>query len=139
MYKRQQRPFTADRTRPPEADFGHYRSWEQVLNENGPFDNPNFNYSLGMVFAVNSLYRQAAGQFHRTAELDPAFAPALLMLSSIYGLGNRYDEALAIIAQTRTNQGFNLLPPNEQVELAINEAGARLGGSASMDLFWAES
>ena len=122
-----QRPFTADRTRPPEADFGHYRSWEQVLNENGPFDNPNFNYSLGMVFAVNSLYRQAAGQFHRTIELDPAFAPALLMLSSIYGLGNRFDEALAIIAQTRTNRGFNLLTPNEQVELSISEAGARLG------------
>jgi len=120
-------PVLTDRTRPPEAYFGRYGSWEQVLNENGPFDNPNFNYSIGMVFAVNSLYRQAAGQFHRAVQLDPTFTPGLLMLASIYGLGNRFDEALDVISQIRTNRGFNLLTPNEKVELSLGEAGARLG------------
>jgi tetratricopeptide (TPR) repeat protein len=120
-------PVRGDRTRPAEAELGRYGNWERALNENGPFDSPNFNYSVGMVFAANSLYRQAAGQFNRAAELDSTCTPALLMLGSIYGLGNRYDEVLAVVSQIRTNAGFKLLTPNERVELAINEAGARLG------------
>ena len=117
-----------DRSHPPEADFGH-QTWDQVLNENGPFDSPSYNYALGLVFAVANppLYRQAAGQFNRAAQLDPTFAPALLMVSSIYGLANRYEDALLAVGQVRTNQGFQFLTPNEKLELSLNEAGARLG------------
>jgi tetratricopeptide (TPR) repeat protein len=119
---------TADRSRPPEAAFGRYRGWETVLNENGPFDNPDFNYGLGLFFAVANppLYRQAAGQFNRAAELDPSFTPAMLMLASVYGLGNRFEETLSLISQARTNRGFNLLTPNEKLELSLSEASARL-------------
>lgn len=120
-------PVKADRTRPAEADLGRYGNWERALNENGPFDHPNFNYSVGMVFAANSLYRQAAGQFNRAIELDPTFTPALLLLGSIYGLGNRHEEALEVISQIRTNAGFKLLTLNERTELSLSEAGAHLG------------
>lgn len=120
-------PIVADRSQPPEAYLGRNGSWEQAITENGPFDHPDLNYPLGMVFAANSLYRQAAGQFHRAYQLDPSFTPALLMLSSIYGLGNRWDDVLSLVNQVRTNRGYASLTPNEKTELAIGEAGAYLG------------
>ena len=43
-----------------EDEFGKYRNWDQIIGENGPFDEPNFCYEQGRVFVRNNLYRQAA-------------------------------------------------------------------------------
>ena len=48
-----------------EDEFGKYRNWDQIIGENGPFDEPNFCYEQGRVFVRNNLYRQGAAQFER--------------------------------------------------------------------------
>ena len=52
-----------------EDQFGKYRNWDQIINENGPFDEPSFCYEQGRVFVRNNLYRQGAAQFARVKRL----------------------------------------------------------------------
>jgi tetratricopeptide (TPR) repeat protein len=79
-----------------EEQFGKYRSWDQMMNDNGPFDEPNFCYPQGLLFARSRLYRQAAQQFARVKALAPDNFPARLSLAQLYILARMPDEALKI-------------------------------------------
>ncbi len=48
-----------------EDRFGKSRSWEEVLTQNGPYDEPTLTYAQGYVFARGGLVRQAAQAFAR--------------------------------------------------------------------------
>ncbi len=48
-----------------EDQFGKSRSWEGVLSQNGPYDEPSLTYAQGFVFARGGLIRQAAQAFAR--------------------------------------------------------------------------
>ena len=37
-----------------EDEFGKYRNWDEIIGENGPFDEPNFCYEQGRVFVSNT-------------------------------------------------------------------------------------
>ncbi len=39
--------------------FGKYRSWEELLSENGPFDEPSFCFESGVILMRSGLSRQA--------------------------------------------------------------------------------
>jgi tetratricopeptide (TPR) repeat protein len=82
-----------------EDQFGKYRKWDEIMNANGPFDQPSFCFEQGRVFARAGLYRQAADQFDRTIALAPDNVPARLMLSQLYVLGRMPDQALRLISE----------------------------------------
>ena len=67
-----------------EDEFGKYRNWDQIMGENGPFDEPNFCYEQGRVFVRNNLYRQAAAQFDRVKTLAPENLVARIWLAQLY-------------------------------------------------------
>lgn len=48
-----------------EDRFGKSRNWEDVLSQNGPYDEPSLTYAQGYVFARGGLTRQAAQAFAR--------------------------------------------------------------------------
>src|SRR5207247_8565794 len=49
--------------------FGKYRSWEQILAENGPYDEPSLAYAQGYLFLRRHLYRQAAHSFYTSRSI----------------------------------------------------------------------
>jgi tetratricopeptide (TPR) repeat protein len=104
-----------------EEQFGKYRSWEQMMNDNGPFDEPNFCYPQGLLFARGRLYRQAAQQFARVKALAPDNLPARLFLAQLFILGRMPDEALKVVNEIR-NQPDMLTATNQPDVLAVEVA-----------------
>jgi tetratricopeptide (TPR) repeat protein len=51
-----------------------YRSWQAVLYENGPLDEPTFLFEAARVWLSGGQLRQAAMDFARCAELAPGWA-----------------------------------------------------------------
>lgn len=107
-----------------EAKFGKYRSWEGVLDANGPFDEPDFCFQLGRVFTQGLLFRQAAEQFKRSAELDPFNIEVRLWLGGIYSQIQMHTNVLEVTSSLRQDIGFNNLAQTNQVELLRLEAWA---------------
>ena len=54
----------------PEDEFGKARTWDGVIGEDGPFDEPNFSYQQGLTLARNNLQHQAAQQFGPGKDAD---------------------------------------------------------------------
>jgi tetratricopeptide (TPR) repeat protein len=77
--------------------FGKYRSWDAVLSENGPFDEPSFSFENGVILMRGSLVRQAVEPFERVRQLVPDNLAARLWLAQAYlssRLPDRVLEAL---------------------------------------------
>jgi tetratricopeptide (TPR) repeat protein len=123
------RRLEVDTTRSPEAALGRYRGWEEALNENGPFDAPEFTFAIGHFFMANSLYRQAAQQFHRVADLVPGFVSAEIALANIDTVLGRYDQAMTRVAEVRASSIFTNLTSLGRTELDLVDAAAWLGKS----------
>lgn len=64
--------------------LGPHLGWLQVLQECGPFDEPNFCGALGMSFAAGRNYRQAMQQFARARELAPDSPSPSVLLAWLY-------------------------------------------------------
>jgi tetratricopeptide (TPR) repeat protein len=58
-----------------------YRSWEAVLAENGPLDEPTFLFEQARVWFSGGHFRQAAMDYARCAELAPDWAEPRLGLA----------------------------------------------------------
>ncbi len=80
-----------------EDRLGQYRSWDEVISKNGPFDEPTFCYEQGRVFLQNFLYRQAAAAFARVREFSPDNVPARIWLARLYVMAHQPDEALQVL------------------------------------------
>lgn len=87
------------------ASFGEkFRSWDQVLAEDGPFDEPSFCSALGGLLTQSLLFHQAISELERTRELEPDNLNVRLLLAQEYGsyvmnFSNavlRADDALAL-------------------------------------------
>ena len=100
----------------PPADvldsFGKHRGWTDLLNSDGPFDNPSFCYMLGVAFAAGENYRpgtqprqgnanylQAIQQFERVHALAPDYPDAAYWLCNLYIRFRKSSEALTIAEQ----------------------------------------
>lgn len=79
--------------------FGESRSWEQVLNINGPYDTPGLAYAQGYVFLQGNLVRQAAQYFDRTRQQATNDIASRLWLGQIHLNRNLPDRTLAMIAE----------------------------------------
>jgi tetratricopeptide (TPR) repeat protein len=104
---------TADR-------FGKYRSWSDMLNDNGPFDEISFCFKDGATLAAqNGYYRQAVAPFFRVHQLAPDNLPARLWLAQCYLSSRLSDRALEILHEPLERPGkFGLNETNStQVNL----------------------
>ncbi|MFZ0827975.1 MAG: tetratricopeptide repeat protein [Verrucomicrobiia bacterium] len=95
--------------------FGKFHNWNEVLNANGPFDEPSFCLAEGMILASrNGLYRQAAAAFTRVSELVPDNLAALLWLAQVEVLSRQPDRALETLREPREHPDkFSLTTTNE--------------------------
>jgi tetratricopeptide (TPR) repeat protein len=109
-----------------EDEFGKYRNWDQVMGQNGPFDEPRFCYEEGRTMVKNSLYRQAAYQFDRVIALAPNNLPARLWLAQLYVLSQMPDQALKVIEQIHAQPELLPVPRTNQTELLSVETAAHL-------------
>jgi len=117
-----------------EDRFKWRRRWSQVLNSDGPFDEPAFCLRLGGVFAQAQLYRQAAQEYERVRFLVPGSFDARLMLAKMDLLRGFSAEALNVVAETRADSqrlGFSSTNLNQLllVELAAHLAEHDVAGA----------
>jgi tetratricopeptide (TPR) repeat protein len=122
-----------------EDQFKKFRTWDAVMKENGPFDEPSLCYQQGRVFFEGGNYMQAAQEFLRVKELAPQTVAARLGLVEGYLLRHRLDDALAEIAEIRAQEPSLELTRTNQTELLVAETAAHLskndlpGGQASVN------
>ena len=109
-----------------EDEFGKYRNWDQIVGENGPFDEPNFCFEEGRVLVSNSLYRQAAAQFDRVTTLDPDNLAARVWLAQLYVVSQMPGDALKLIEQIRAQPNLAGAARTNRTELLFVEAAAHL-------------
>jgi tetratricopeptide (TPR) repeat protein len=89
---------TVDLSKPLTDQFGKYGTWIDVLNANGPFDEPSFCFETGLIFARdNGLYRQAMDSFNRVMELVPDNLSARMWLGLLYLNSRLPDRAYSIL------------------------------------------
>jgi len=75
--------------------FGRYHSWNEVLNANGPFDEPSFAFENGCwLMLQGDLPRQATASFNRVRQLVPYSLPTRYLLAQVYIRANQPDQAL---------------------------------------------
>jgi tetratricopeptide (TPR) repeat protein len=110
-----------------EDEFGRYRNWDQLIGDNGPFDEPSFCYEQGRVFVRNSQYRQAAAEFARVQTLAPDNLAARIWLCQLYVVSQMPGEALKLVDQIRAQPGLLAAAETNRNELLFVEASAHLG------------
>jgi tetratricopeptide (TPR) repeat protein len=108
-----------------EEAFGKYRKWDDILGDNGPFDEPRFCYEEGMQYYRSSLCRQAANQFERTKDLEPDFLPARIRLAELCVISRKPDDALKMLQEIHSRP----IPRTNQTELLSVEISARLAAN----------
>lgn len=112
-----------------ENAFARYRGWDPILMANGPIDEPALCFQLGQEYTRNSLFRQAAQQFLRVAELTPEDLRAQLALAAVYLEGQVPDETITLVARLRSRPTGPPLSLEQQLELVRLEALAHLAKS----------
>jgi len=105
-----------------EEIIGNYRSWDGLMSENGPFDQPTVCLEQGRIYAHNGEYRQAANQFERVRILDPENSSARLSIAQLYVLAKMPDQALKAIDEIRAQP----VPRTNQTDFLAIETSARL-------------
>jgi Flp pilus assembly protein TadD len=88
-----------------EEQFDRYQgSWDAVLRENGPFDEPSACFLQGREFTRGGNYRQAAQQFARVSELAPDNLASRLTLAYLeISLLGMPDAALNTLSQIQSH------------------------------------
>jgi tetratricopeptide (TPR) repeat protein len=119
-----------------EDEFGKYRNWDQIVGENGPFDEPNFCFEQGRVFVRNTLYRQAAAEFDRVKTLAPEDLVARIWLTQLYVVSLMPDKALQLVEEIRAQPALLNAGRTNRTELLFVETSAHL---AKDDLRGAEA
>jgi tetratricopeptide (TPR) repeat protein len=109
-----------------EDEFGKYRNWDEIVSANGPFDEPNFCYEEGRALAGNSLYHQAAAQFHRATTLAPTNVVARLLLAQLCVLLQKPSEALKLVEPIHVEPGLLAAVGTNRTDLLFVETSAHL-------------
>lgn len=106
------------------VDDPRFRNLDQVVIENGPFDEPTFCLERAREFARSVLYRQAAQQLVRVVAWEPANLEGQLWLARIYTVLSMPVRAVAIVNDIHARASeFNLSGTN-QIELLLVESAA---------------
>jgi tetratricopeptide (TPR) repeat protein len=109
-----------DPTKPFADQLGKYRSWSDVINENGPFDEPTYCFRNGVLFAAeNGFYRQSVELFERVRELVPDNLAARLWLAQVYLASRLPDRALEVLHAPLTRPEIFSLTATNSTQLNI--------------------
>lgn len=119
-----------------EEEFGAYRGWDDVMGQNGPFDEPRFCYQQGRLYVRNGLYHQAAHQFDRVKTLAPDYLAARLWLAQLHVMSQLPDQALKLVEEIHADPDRLPVPRTNRNELLLIETSAHL---ARNDLKGAEA
>jgi tetratricopeptide (TPR) repeat protein len=88
-------PVPIDPAKPRADQLGKYRSWSDVINENGPFDEPTYCFRNGVLLAAeNGYFRQAVEPFERVRQFVPDNLAVRLWLAQCYLASRLPDRAL---------------------------------------------
>jgi Flp pilus assembly protein TadD len=79
--------------------FGRFRSWNEVVTADGPFDDPSFRFVNGYELMGTAFFRQAAYEFTRVVQLAPGNLAARLQLVQIYLLNHLPDQAMEFLRE----------------------------------------
>ena len=113
-------PETLDIPRNPEDLFGSGRSWDQVLSNNGPFDDPSLRLLLGYLYLQTGLYRQSAQCFDRVRDFSETELTSRVWLAQLYLIARQPDEALDITKQIQASpEKFGLNATNRYDILTV--------------------
>ena len=112
-----------------EDQFGKYRTWDQIMTDNGPFDEPTFCFEQGRTFMRGNNYRQAAQQFERVKELAPDHLPARLFLAQFFALIPDPPRALAEVGEIHAHEQQLGLNRSNATELLVVELAAYVRNS----------
>ncbi len=104
--------------------FGKYRSWNEVLGANGPFDETSFCFEYGQWLVGASLPRQATAQFARVRQLAPDNLAARLFLGQIYLLSRKPALALEALADPLEHPAKFALTSDNSTELDVLASAA---------------
>lgn len=104
--------------------FGKYRTWNEVLNANGPFDETSFCFENGVVLVQGGLFLQAIAPFNRVRQLVPDNLAARLWLGQLYNLARLPDHALDAIQDVRGQPEIFLLTDTNKIQLTLIESAA---------------
>jgi tetratricopeptide (TPR) repeat protein len=74
--------------------FGTHRSWNDILGEGGPVDEPNSCYLLATTYLQSGAAHQAIEQFQRVLALAPDQSPARHWLAQLFLITQNYSNAL---------------------------------------------
>ncbi|HMP83293.1 MAG TPA: tetratricopeptide repeat protein [Verrucomicrobiota bacterium] len=105
-----------------EHALGKYRSLEQVLNDNGPYDEPSLAYAQAWVFMQGKLYREAAQWLNRVRDFATNDIPARLALAQISLMANDVDFAAEISQEIRSNPERFPLNSTNRADLLVVDA-----------------
>ena len=95
-------------TRVSPEDFSKYRSWNEILNINGPSDDPNYCYNIFSFYMNGTLAREAVAPISRVQELMPDELVPRILLARLYVLNKLPDRALAALREPLTHpERFN--------------------------------
>jgi tetratricopeptide (TPR) repeat protein len=127
---------TVQESRAVEDEFGRARTWDAVINENGPFDEPSFSFKQGRLLALNNLQHQAAEQFERVKTLVPTDLSTRLWLAQLYVVNRLPSKAMQLVDEIRAHPAVFPVPNTNRTEMLFVETSAHL---ANGDLKGAET
>jgi tetratricopeptide (TPR) repeat protein len=119
----------AGRTAPVDLSkttFDQLGNWVEVINANGPFDEPSFCFQNGIYMVQDTYLRQAIAAFTRVRELAPDNLAARIWLGQLYFLQHLPDRALDALQDPLAQPEKFGLGPTNSTELNILAAGAYL-------------
>jgi tetratricopeptide (TPR) repeat protein len=117
--------------------FGKSRSWNEVLDADGPFDEPSFCMREGLILMRGGLIRQAVEPFNRVHQLLPDDLNSRYYLAQIYIASRLPNRALDVLREpldapekfslTATNStDLNLLAATAHLEKNETTHGVQL-------------
>ena len=109
-----------------EDKFGQYHNWQEVLNDNGPFDDPNLCFAQALAYARGGLYHQSAREFARVKALAPENFSARLFLAQIYLASGLPEQSLQEVEEIHAQADQLGVVRTNQVYLLSIEASADL-------------
>jgi tetratricopeptide (TPR) repeat protein len=114
-----------DMSKTTSDQFGKYRNWNQVLNVNGPFDEPSFCLVEGIALATdNNFFRQAVAPLTRVREFEPDNLIARLWLGQIYAMSRLPDRALDALRDPLEHPERFSLAKTNKTRLNVTAAAA---------------
>jgi len=101
--------------------FGKYRSWNAMLDDDGPFDEPSFCFEDGIILEKdNGFFRQAIAPLERVRQLEPDNLAPRLWLSQAYLASRLPARALEVLQE----------PLNDPEKFSLNDTN-----STQLDIF----